>query len=615
MALDTSVSGWLDELRYARENNRKYMHGYRDDLKNFVGTGYKEAFGRSQPENHTLEWFSLMRAQCLMGNPRFRFSTDVPGDPQLRAQAYSYAVTNWARQTRMRNLNERLLMDWGFRRAVCLVTSEPRPGYAEEEDPPYWPAAYSIDPMRFRADPAATNPETWQWSAHLNIVSRRQLLDLASDSKSGWNERAINMLAEMNVKKFRDDTTQIPERDEVAYWEIWAPSVELNESKGPRKGFHGTLFTVVDEQALDVGWLRNPRPYFGPRAGPYVVSGDYIVPGDAMPLSHVVATKSQTDHVNRIKRATIRAIEAYKKLILIRNGSNLESKIKDGKDLFVYSYDDADIKSNVVQMEIAGATEQHFAAAQDAHGTLDRVSGMTDEMRGESQVGVKATQAAIAAQAGNTRTSFDVAKFRDFITEIGRRVGYYFARDHDVEMELPPEIASLVPHPKTGMPLSAAKLRGGQAKGESLDEYETLRLAVVAGSTERDVATDVQLKDQVMSMTVQEVAALGPQTAPFIDWQTILDARADYYEMPELKHIVNIEAMGAIGAAMMQAGQQQGGTPPQPGQGAQPRVVAAPSGNKPTQTLPQRMAARAGSGPQSGQQTAKVKPPAKVGAA
>lgn len=613
MAIDTSVSGWVDELRHGKAHNEKYLHGYREDLKNFVGTGFKEGFGRAQPENHTLEITSLMRAQCLMGNPRFRYTTEIPGDAQIRALAYSYSVTNWARQTRMRNLNERLLMDWLFRRAVCVVTSEARPGYAEEEDPPFWPAAYRVAPRHFRHDPAALNPETWAWSAHLNIASRRELLGLAEDKKSGWDAAAINKLHAQNVKKFREDDATIPERDEVPYWEIWCPGFELPESKGAKKGYFGTVFTVLEDQARGIGWLRKPYPYYGCRAGPYVVSGDYVVPDEAFSLSHVVATKAQADHLNRVKRSTIRAIEAYKKIILVRNGANLEQKIKDSKDLFVYTYDDPDIKSNVVQMELAGATEQHFAAAQDAHGTLDRVSGMTDEMRGETQSGVKATQSAIAAQAGAVRTTFSVAKFRDFIGEIGRRAGYYYARDHDVEMDLPSEIAALIPDPKTGLPSTGARLRGGLAKGEKPDEYETMGFGVIAGSTERDVQADVQMKDAVITQTLGELAQLGPQTSLYVDWQAILDMRAEFYEMPELKRIADIQKMQAVGAMMMQTGAQPG-QGPQPAQSPQPHASQSRSNAAPKPSLPQRMAGKASSGPQSGN-VSRAKAPAKVGAA
>lgn len=598
--LDTSVSGLLDEIRHAKGHRDKFLNTYREDLKNFVGVGYKEGFGRNNPENHALEWFGQMRGQCLMGNPRFRFTTETPGDAQLRAAAYSYATTNWSKQTRMRNLNERLLMDFGFRRAVCLVTSAPKPGFEESEDPPYWPAAYRVGPKHFLSDPAAFNPETWEWSAHLNIAMRSKLMDLAADPETGWDKKALMSLSEQNVDDMRVEGNEVPERDEVAYWEIWCPNVTLPESEGPEAGFYGTIFTLVDKQPAGLPWIRKPMPYFGSRAGPYVVAGDFVVPDESFPLAHIPAVRGQSEFLNRTVRARQRANEAYKQLVFVRGSDDLEKKVRDGKDLYVFNFNGEDPKNNIVQAQIGGATAQHFAAEEAAHGTLNRVSGLTQEVQGQPDPNVTATQASIAAQAGAGRSGFNASKFRDFLGEIGKRVGEYFARDHDIVQELPPEIMGGVP----------SVMVGGRVEGESPDEFENMNCSVEVGSTDTDLAADVAQRLAMMQQTVVEVSPagpLGPAASLYIDVQGYLDLKAELTGIHELKRLVDVPKMQAL-AMMQMMGPAGGGAqaaPPQPQATPKPVVAQRPRQTGQS-TLPGTMAQKATSGPKPGVGPAKT---------
>jgi hypothetical protein len=304
--------------------------------------------------------------------------------------------------------------------------------------------------------------------------------------------------------------------------------------------------------------------------------------------------------LNRAVRARQRANEAYKQLVFVRGSDDMEKKVKDGKDLYVYAYNGEDPRSNIVQVQIGGATPQHFAAEEAAHNTLNRVSGVTEEVQGQPQQNIKATQAAIAAQAGATRSNFNASKFRDFLGEIGKRVGEYFARDHDIEQELPPEL--------TGGQI--VKIRGGRDKGESPDEFENMHCSVEVGSTDNDLAADVAQRLQVMEQTVVEVSPagpLGPAASLYVDIQGYLDLKAELTGIHELKRLVDVPKMQALG--MMQLMGPQGGgqaAPPQPQDQPKPQVSQMPTRNTHQSTLPQTMARKATSGPQPGVKPAKT---------
>jgi hypothetical protein len=589
MALDTTLSGWLDELKFSKAYVKEFLTSINEDKKNFVGLGYRDGYGRKQPENHALEWFSIMRPQLLMGNPRVRFVAPNQGETEVRARALTYCVNAWTQQTRMRDLNEQLLMDWGFKWAVCMVTSEPRVGFTSNENPPYLPAAYRIPFDRFLFDGAAMNPAGWRWVGHMNIAMKDELLEKAKDEKSGWDAEAIELLQKTNVKIFRDNRAYVPDRDEICYWELWAPGIELEESPGADKGYFGTVFTVGDNQAENAGWIRKPRPYFGPPQGPYVFGGDLIVPDFPLPLSPISSCMHQAEHLNRIARSEVRGVEAYKKLVLVPDAADsLKEQVRDGEDLHVFTY--SGDPSKVIQLELGGVTQQHFAAKESARATLDRVSGITDLMRGEVNPRNKATADALASQASTSKSGFNRMKFADLVGQILLRVAYFFDRDEEVEIELGPQAAGQFVDMK-GKPTTLVK--GGLAKGQKPEEFFNMNLQLDIGSMERDLQSDNMMRMQIMDQKLQLAPALM-QASLYMDVQAYLDLEAELTGVVELKKLFDVQKMQSI--AMMMLQQQGQPQQPQPQQSPQPEYKPIQPMNRPD-SLPQRMAASATSGP------------------
>lgn len=583
MSVDASLPGLLDELRYAEQALTPYTESWKLDKEGFYGKGYRSGKGRVQPENHALEWISLMRGQMLMGDPRVRITSNKSGDPQVRAQALTMAINQVTRRNRMRDLNEQLLMDFAFKWAVCLVKSAPAPGFDDEESSPLWPVGYRISPLHFRYDVAATRVDARQWSGHLVITSRTKLKGLADHKgkgAEGWKRAEIDKLEAQDVKKFRDERHIIPNRDEVAYWEIWCPGVELPESPGRKKGYYGTIFTVVDNQAAGIGWIRDPYPAFVPPWGPYVVGGDYLVPDESAPLGPLSATSQQANHLNRIKRATIQSIENYKRLIFVRNSGQLVEQVKSGKNDFVFGHDEKNIQEAVHQVEIAGVTEQHFVAAQDARNTLDGVSGITDMMRGRIDSKNKATQEVLASQAAGNRTSGTVSKFHDLVTRIIYSWAYMIDRDDNIEVDMGPEAEGQFVDAR-GKPTTV--LKGGHHPKQDPEEFFGYDFELQVGSMERDLNADMQFRLGVIQQTMQEMAAMGPQMSLYMDVQKYLDSKAEITGVRELRDLFDVQRMQVIGAMMLQ-NPQAGQSKPQPQQTPQPSFSGG-GGDKPPAKL------------------------------
>ena len=558
--VDCSVPGLLDEIRYAETAQRPYLDSWKEAVESFYGRGYRGGKGKTAPENHALEWFSMMRGQLLMGDPRVRWTANGGPDAQARAQALTFACNHVCRRTRMRDLNEQLLMDYGFKWAVALVKRAPAPGFGDEENSPLWPVAYRIAPKHFRYDPAATRVDARAWSGHLVITSRKKLMATSGKWEANWNHEALLKLEDQDVTKFRDEANKIPNRDEVAYWEIWVPDSEMDDSPGRKEGFYGTIYTVVDNQPKGLGWIRDPYPAFVPPWGPYIVGGDLLVPDESAPLGPLTATAQQARHLNRIKNATNRAVENYKQLIVVRNGNNLADMVKDGPDQWVFSIDDKDIQGAIANVQIGGATEQHFAAATDARNTLDMVSGITDMMRGNIDSRNKATQEVLAAQSSANRTSGTVSKFHDMITRIIYTYGYMIDRDDNIEVDLGPDAAGMFLDAK-GQP--STTLVGGHHKSQDPEEFFSYDLELAIGSMERDLQADQQMRLGVIQQTISEVASLPPNITLGMDMQAYLDAKAEITGVREIKTIFDVHLLKQLAAMMLQQGQAPDAKPQQ----------------------------------------------------
>lgn len=581
MGLKLTPAGLSDELRISKLKVQSHLKDWEQDVASYATPGFKTGFGSfaSSPENHNFEWIALNLAKLVAGTPHCRISTTRPGEAEVRAKALTYALNHWARLTHMREKLERFGVDLSIRYAVALVTSEPQPGYVEAEDPPYWPSITRLSIKRFLFDPTALEPEQWQWAAHLTIRNRSDVIAAAeSGQEKGWDVKALRALTEPSLKEYRPSDAQRVERDEIAYWEFWVPGEPTEAERD--EGYNGRIFTVLDgeEAKDDDGWVREPRDFFGPISGPYVFVGAYPVPDEAVPLAPLVASRQQAEYLNRIKRATILAVEAYKRLLLVRGDDAMVQSIKDNPTETVFKYEGPDVREAAISFEVGGITQQLLVAGEDARQTLDRVSGMFDADRGNVTGDATATENLQAGQASAQRTGFLTTKFMEFTARLFFVAAYYFDRDEDVVLDLPPEAAGQFQGPN-GEPLEHPVIRGGMAEGANPDDFNSLDLTIDVGSMTRSVEMANEYKLLQIELTLQSLMLMAPHAA-YMNVAKYLSLRAEITGIPELEELANPQMMAAVSMLML----QQGGEAQNAGsKGAQPRLSSdiKPGGGKP----------------------------------
>jgi len=586
-----NASDMLDEIRSAEEWIMGFFVDWDQKMRRYVGPGWRDAPGGFEgegeddydPENYSLEWMSLRASQLVLGNPRARCTSSRSGPERLMVKAHQLALNRWIRESRMRTLNEKLVADYGFHRAICLVIPEQDDLYSDLDDPKGWPSAKRISPRRYVYDVKAIEKEEELWRGHQTIHMKPELIKRAKERpEEHWDVAAIEELTEeYRVDEIRGKGRGRegggPVRHEVVLYNIWMRDYEPTKADRDRHGDKawdrqlrkGAWLTLgVVEGTTKSGWVRAPYPYWGHYRGPYVLIDAYTVPDESCGLAQIPAVAEQTRELNVHARSLSRAMRKYKKGILVdASDPEFEEKIKDFEDHFVVGLDGLDdIDKKVKEIELAGATEQHFAHIAVCRERVQRNGGITDVERGQTQAGVTATADKLAADASSTKVGFDAVKFIDGIRDILECVSVYLAFD-DTRTRLGPEAGRLLRNPDTGEPIEEAVYVGGIKSKEEADWFFSIGLEIEPYSMG---STSEAYEQQRLLQLINTIAALIPMMAqyPFVLWDEFVESVGEMMNIPNLSDYFDPEALQQYQALMLQGQEivaQKGGLgKPQP---------------------------------------------------
>lgn len=596
----------LDELRVGGEFMDRHLEQLEGVVRRYHGPGYpgREVTGPTAEtapslENTDAEMVSLMLPKATWGNPRVRVRTARRQDRyRVRAKALAFALNHWIEETDMHSLNKRVFVDWMLSHGVVVVTPEKRPPAADNEDPRGWPQAKRLSPWDFRCDPQAYEPGEWAWTAHRVTRPKSDLVRWAKENPDeDWNLDAIEAMPTIATQ--RDGREALPgeryrvDREMVAYWEIWVPDAEFDgkDDQGraytSRNGYNGGWFTVTEDGEPSLGWIREPRPFFGPRWGPHVVGSCYPVTDEALDLSPSAMVRVQSEDLNLQARVVSNGAASYKRGVAVSDADAIE-KINDGIHDHLWQIDVPDLRAGVLELELGGISEQNLLAFQNARDRYNRASGIHEAMRGETQGGT-ATEAAIAQNASGDRMGYQIQEYRLFVMRILKSIAWYLDRMEDVEIELTADEAEAIGVSDQGLEVSKAldsplTWRGGE-RGSGMfpfDVSDTFEFDIIPVSMSRVNPLEEQQRWAQAFQALQTVAMMGTQT-PYIDWRQWLELEGERLDLPQLAELVNVQVLEQVQDLMLGqqiAGQGPGQTAPQPrmsndragqGQGVRPR--------------------------------------------
>ena len=530
------------------------------------------------PENYYFSYVTHQLGQLSVGEPRARL-----GSVKAPPTALQYGVNRWFRDTNYKRLREKFVVDSCFAWPVALISLRPRPGFEEREDPLTLPQVARISPRRFFWDQYALSMEEARLMGHIVVRDKDDVRrDAEADPDGGWNLDVLDaMSVDSGLDSLRDTKKYaegVPSRKEISYFEVWVAEAETEGDSD--EGYHGRIYTIPRLLPTSKGgsdkFLREPRDWFGPRWGPYIVGGAYTVPDHAAPLAALMAAESQITELNKHVRAADRASSRRKNVALVDGLKPAETaKIVNSEDGDVIAVKGLD-KSKVIEIETGGVTPQQIEWNLELRGRVDRNLAMSDAMRGQTRAGVTAT-AEIAADANaQARGSFVEEKFKDFESRIVRSVCWYlnesesavfetdqglFVGGHDIKESMRRAAKhGLVDsqHAKVVVAQHSAKQQSeAEGSGTSFDDLE------IEVESVRD---DGHEQMELAALGQQFLAALPiiPVT-PYFDWQTWFRWVGEAYGRPEAARLLD------MGAAEQQAQQMQAA----PGQPASAPALGA----------------------------------------
>ena len=499
MSFDHAEHAML-EVQAAVEFRNRHLKHLDEQVERFRGpaflpNSYTDAEDYA-PENTYYEYMSLMIPKLIFDNPRVQVKSRKPGPANDVAQAMRYGLNRWVRDCTLRKKLVELATDMLFTYGIAVVREDYNntTGMAvetpetEEQEPskPMWPVVERISQREFLMDPGCSRFSDAMFMGHEVRRKRKDLLEQARENPDqGWDEEAIKMAVAADPVKDRHNTKYTPERDEIVFYEVWVPSYELDESPGSVQGFHGTIVTLCaaksPEGSTPMGkFLRKPRPYYGPRTGPYSMFGCYKVPDSPIPLSPLTAVECQVAELNRHVRAASNAMLRHKRLVGV-NDSRTAQLVKDTGHDYVTVVPFEDGRAQVQEFELGGQTEQQALWIRTCRERADRALGMDEALRGAVSGAGTATEHTIASEAANARIAYIKQAFTDSVTALLEKVGFYMYHDDRIVFPLGDEVIRELAMGPDAQPY----FQGGGHDQQSGYQFEDLELEIEPYSMER----------------------------------------------------------------------------------------------------------------------------------
>lgn len=513
-------------------------------------------------ENHAFEYVSVALPQMAFSNPRVSVSSRQRGQGEAIAKAIEHGQNRWIVDSQLRGVLARVCFDFMFSYGATVTTAAPA-WQRSRSSPAFWPVCKRLSPKRFLWDAAASSVDESRWFGHVCVADKDDLIEESKKNKeSGWNTAALEAL---NVDDGVDELGRIEDRkmnrSELVYYEMWIPGQNM-PGYTPERGFHGTIYTLPYDGGSGNSkpeWIRKPRPYYGPSWGPYTLYGAYYMQDDLRPMSPLLAVSIMSQDAAKQANSMMESAKNYKRLLLVDAGQKkLTRAIKDGQHDTIIGIDGFDPKY-VSSYEVGGITPQQLQQRQVVKERLDRLSGMSDALRGNATAGATATAETIAAQSATARMAYLKRQFADATQMMLRTAAWYMYHDDRVVFSLGSEEAQ-----QLGM--SAPMFVGG-----SLDEqmggmsFDDLELEIDPYSMERVDEGLMQKRAMEFFGLVTQAAGMIPQ-APFVDWKALFDMVGDANNYRSASDVLDVDMI-----------RKMAGAPPMQTRATRPSVSANPT--------------------------------------
>lgn len=597
----------LNEIRVYVKRNEYAVETFDDLRSTFGGPFYKrDKDDNYEPENTAFSWVTNVLPSLVYANPHWKIRSRKGGEmASIRAGALEHAMNRWTQDYDLQTfLSEGPILDAQFGMGVALVTVEKQKNGLSYGEEPMAPGCHRISLRDYAEDPTAKDHANAAWKAHRIVSNRQEMIERAkANPEEGWNlellERTEGSPSDMSKldETLRDDI----ERDEIVYWQVWIKSWKQPEEEEGKYGFHGTLVDVlevsgdIDPEKVGYDYVRKPRAYYGPSWGGYIHFGCFKVPDEANPLSPLVATKAQSEHVNGLTRSIEEGANSYSKFILldeivttgsdgkeVKSGRQVAKTIQSAKHLHVYTAP-AFNKDKVVQLEKGGISQEQLVARDDARQVLNQTLGLSQTIRGDTGGGQTATADVIANEAATRRMGLMQLSTDRSVALLGMTVGWFIHNDNRVRVFLgmvpvPGPDGQPAMDPATGQPMQGEAWFEGGAEAD--DPFEAYEFDIEPYSMQK--VSEAQRQQQGQFLTEFAVSVVPAMvTAPWWDWKKHCEIVGNLANIPDLAALFRPDVYAqAVQVAQQQASAE--GTSASPRSPGMTPKVGAPTAHPPS---------------------------------
>lgn len=535
-----------DEIRSARDWRDKHLRQWRGMKERFAGLAYRSDVSYDHQhdiENIIGQYVSLVLPRMAYDVPRIHVTADDPANNK-RASALELGMNQWAKRSALRPTLQQLATDMTMCWGVGLVTPEPVKHLRRIDmgGAGLMPRVYRIAPEKFFIDPAAETAREARYFGHEYNMDLDDLL-VQAESDDAFDLDVVRDLKasyDRQREEYARGAVSVPDRNEVTIIEMWVPELEV---EGAKDGVHhGGLVRLVEDAEGSAQLAGEPQPYYGPACGPYTVFGAYTVPSDVYPLGPMTMALPLIEETNDHAKTMSYSAAAYRRLVMVDSrGSKMAQDVASTPDMFVVPAENMD-RDRVVPLEIGGVTQQQMAYQNIMSARLDRLTGMSEVIRGSVSGDATATEVSTASASSGLRLGYIQRQFADAVNSAMYKCAWYIVND-DTEIPLGPQASSF------GLPARAK----GSEMGIDLAE---MTLDVQAYSMER---TSEALQQRRAVELLQIVGNVGQQVAamPFINWERLTAIVGDALNIPDMGDILNVEEMKKAVEQAQQAQQAQ----------------------------------------------------------
>lgn len=501
--------------------------------------------------NHAYEYLSLMIPQVAYGVPRCTVQYGSPGtDMHEIAEGLKHALNALADDEDLGETFETLANDFFWFMGVALTTSRDQPGRnGWEELVPQTPYVMRISPYHFAVDPLAKDmsPLSHNGPRYMMHMWKADAEDLLKDPT--FDDGAVQAAGiDQNLEKYDGDTgknVDTPKRNEIVAWDIWIPELQMTDEEG----YNGSVVTVgcgssSEGRTKKTYFLRKEQPCFCPPWGPYSIFGAYKVMDCPYPLSPIVATAETAEEVNAHVAKAAQDAGSYKKYAVGNTDNPSDAQkvkhVKHGEMVLL------DNPKDINEVETGGVSPTQYDYNHNAMDRLDRLSGVSDAMRGNVSQDATATAEAIAQSGTTARLAQLQKRYRRGVQQVFRSMSWELWYD-DMEMHYGLGI--------DGGRAGTLDWEGGMVEGQEHMNPLAPRIKIEPYSLEHTSSALLQKRMTDVMTMIAEVAPLFAQ-APYIPWKDLLDRVFEAMNVGELE-IDEQMLQQFTGVALAQVGSQQ----------------------------------------------------------